>query len=63
MDNRTTLLLKGLQSILSSPVLRQVESAYYAGAPLGVAGAINAAADFRNMSDMRIAALRERLVE
>ena len=41
---------------------RQAESAYYAGAPLGVAGAINAAAGFRNMSDMRIAALLERLM-
>jgi aminoglycoside phosphotransferase (APT) family kinase protein len=36
---------------------RQGEKAYYAGQPLGVPGAINVAAGYRNISDERIATL------
>ena len=41
---------------------RQVEAAYFAGAPLGAAGAFNAASGCRNMSDERIAMLLNRVM-
>lgn len=41
---------------------RQVEAAYYAGLPLGVPGAINAAAGYRNTSDERIAGILSRVM-
>ena len=41
---------------------RQVEAGYNAGVPQGIAGAINAASGWRNVSDERIAALLNRVM-